>query len=85
MNNKLLSKDEMEKLTTERLLIYKTELISYWETPNWNNPDSCWVYVPLREAYADLKAVCKATNDSWKEAYANLKTILATRENTTKE
>lgn len=64
MKDNFLSKDQMEKLTTKRLLAYKTKLMSYHETPDWNDPDS----------------ICK-TSDSWKKVYANLKTILATREN----
>lgn len=85
MKDNFLSKDQMEKLTTEKLLAYKTKLISYWEVPFWNDPNSCMAYLPCREAYADLKSVSKATDNSWKEAYANIKTILATRENITKE
>jgi hypothetical protein len=67
MNN-LLSKEQMEKLTTKRLLAYKTKLMSYHETPDWDDPNS----------------ICKASN-VWKETYANLKAVLATRENITKE
>lgn len=68
MNNNFLSKDQMKKLTTKRLLAYKTKLMSYHETPDWDDPDS----------------VCKTSN-SWKEAYANLKSVLATRENLKKK
>ena len=68
MKDNFLSKDQMEKLTTKRLLAYKTKLMKYHETPEWDDPDS----------------ISKSSN-SWKEAYANLKSILATRENLKKK
>lgn len=64
MNNKFLSKDQMEKLTTKRLLAYKNKLMKYHDHPDWD----------------DLDSISKAS-DIWKEIYANLKSVLATREN----
>ncbi len=64
MKDNFLSKDQMEKLTTKRLLAYKNKLMKYHDHPDWEDPDS----------------ISKAS-DIWKETYANLKAVLATREN----
>lgn len=37
---KLLSKEQLEKLTTKRLLAYKTSLLMVYESPDFDNPNS---------------------------------------------
>jgi hypothetical protein len=61
---KLLTKEQMENLTTARLLAYKNSLMEVPETPNWDEP-----------GYQLNK-----TSQEWKDTYYTLKDILATRE-----
>jgi len=67
-NNTFLSIEQMNKLTTKRLLAYKNKLMSYHETSDWDDIDSI-----------------SKSSDSWKEVYANIKTVLATKENLKKK
>ena len=61
---KILTKEQMEKLTTKRLLAYKNAVMRVPEGPNWDDP----------------KAQINKTSPEWQELYANLKEVLATRE-----
>ena len=62
---KLLTTQQLEKLTTKRLLAYKGALMKVPETPNWDEPD----------------ARLNKSSDEWQTAYAELKAVLSTREN----
>ncbi len=62
MNELYLSKEQMEKLTTKRLLAYKAKLMKTNEQPN-----------------EDGTGISKE-HPLWKEAYKNIKEVLATRE-----
>lgn len=62
-----LTKWQMERLTTARLLAYKDKLMKYHETPNWE----------------DVSYISKS-HPLWKEAYKNIKEVLATREHVEK-
>ena len=61
----LLSKEEMEKLNTTRLLAYKRSLLSCRETPSWDNDNP--------------KELTKDTKE-WRDIHKEIKDILATRE-----
>jgi hypothetical protein len=63
-NMKLLTKKELENLTTPRLLAYKNKLMQVPETPNWDEP---------------TYRICKADVE-WQQVYAVVKEVLATRE-----
>lgn len=58
INSPFLSKDEMLKLNTKRLLSYKKKLLSYHEGPNWDSDggidktNSLW-----QEAYKNVKEI----------------------------
>ncbi len=54
---KLLSKEELEKLTTKRLLAYKQSLLMVYESPDHDNPHS------LSKESEEWKACYKATKD----------------------
>ena len=69
MKDFFLSIEQMKKLTTKRLLAYKNKLMSYHETPDLGG---------------DINSTSKSS-DSWKEAYPNIKTVLATKENLKKK
>ena len=57
MKDNFLSKDQMKKLSTKRLLAYKAKLMSYHETPDWDDPNSiCKASDSWKEAYTNLKA-----------------------------
>jgi len=62
---KILTREQLEKLTTKRLLAYKNKLMDVHEGPNWDSDD----VVRLNK-----------TSPEWKELYAIVKEILATRE-----
>ena len=57
INKKLLSKEEMEKLNTRRLLSYRDKLLSYRDYPDHDDPTSLgkssaeWqeAYISIRE------------------------------------
>lgn len=63
---KFLSKAELEKLTTKRLLAYKNQLMTAVETPNWDECDDDRV---------------NKTHPEWNQVYRDVKEVLATREN----
>ena len=66
MNNKFLSKDELEKLTTKRLLAYKNKLMKYHDHPDWEDPNSISKASDIwKETYSNLKAVL-ATRENLK-------------------
>ena len=62
---KLLSKIEMEKLTTERLLAYKKRIMQVPEGPSWDE---------------DNVDRINKTSPEWQETFNNLKEVLSTRE-----
>lgn len=62
---KLLKKEQLEKLTTVRLLAYKNKLMSVWDHPNWEREYD--------------KGLSKEDPD-WKQAYQDLKEVLKLRE-----
>jgi hypothetical protein len=62
---KLLSKIEMENLTTERLLAYKKRIMQVPEGPSWDKDN--------------VDRINKISSE-WQETYNNLKDVLATRE-----
>lgn len=53
-----LTKEQMEKLSTRRLLAYKDKMMEYHDTPNWdgdaglNKTSTSWI-----EAYENIKSV----------------------------
>ncbi len=54
---KLLTKEELEKLTTKRLLAYKQSLLIVYESPDLDNPHS------LSKESEEWKACYKSTKD----------------------
>ena len=58
---KLLNKEQLEKLTTSRLLAYKNKLMMVPETSNWDEPTAQITKdtVVWQETYLDLKEVLK--------------------------
>ena len=70
---KLLTKTEMEKLNTKRLLSYRTSLLEVHEHPN-----NCW------ESHHGLAGELTKESPEWKETYKICKEILATREHVEK-
>jgi hypothetical protein len=60
-----LTKEQMQKLNTKRLLAYKDKLMKYPEGPSWD------------ENNVDRMNKSKA---EWKKAHANIKEVLAGRE-----
>ncbi len=68
---KLLSKEELKKLTTKRLLAYRNAIYKVPETPDWDggmvsNPEDSQL---------------NKTDPEWQETIRNVKEILDTREN----
>lgn len=61
----ILSKDQMERLTTKRLLAYRDSLLTWHETCHYDDD------------YDESK--CKA-GQLWKATYATVKEVLAKRE-----
>lgn len=62
---KLLTKDQLQKLTTKRLLAFKNALMNVPEGPNWEPSD----YPRIYKSHPD-----------WQRLYKDVKAILATRE-----
>ncbi len=62
---KLLDKEQLQKLTTQRLLAYKNILMQVPEKPNWG--DSLFTKITKE-------------HPKWRETYAAVKEILKTRE-----
>ena len=53
-----LTKFEMERLTTPRLLAYKAKLMKYRESPNWDDVSYITKSHPAwQEAYKNVKEV----------------------------
>lgn len=69
-NKKLLNIEQLEKLTTKRLLAYKNSLMKVHDDIDWE------------EKYNDSK-VEELTKQSkeWQDCYNNVKLILSKREN----
>jgi hypothetical protein len=65
----LLTKEQLEKLTTPRLLAYKNKLMRVPESPNWDEP-----------SYQLNK-----TDARWQETCAAVKAVLETREHVEKK
>ena len=66
---KLLTKEQLEKLTTKRLLAYKDALMKVPETPNWDDPEER----------------LNKTSYEWKITYAAVKGVLSEREHVEKD
>jgi hypothetical protein len=66
----LLSIEQLEKLTTPRLLAYKKKLMQVPEEPNW---DEC------------SGSRMNKIDAAWKKAYADVKSVLSKRENVEKK
>jgi len=65
---KILSRDQLEKLSTKRLLAYKNKMMQVPETINWDEPNVRW----------------NKNDPSWKALYSLVKEVLATREHVEK-
>ena len=61
-----LTKEQMQTLTTKRLLAYKNKLMQCHDGPNWDF-----------DKYNDFDK----SSPEWQEIYTNLKEVLSTREN----
>lgn len=72
---KLLTKEEMEKLSTKRLLAYKAKLLTVQDNPPCSCADRYCDYFDER----DYSLFTKSHPD-WKELYNNVKSILNNRE-----
>lgn len=59
-----LSKEQMEKLTTKRLLAYKNKLMKVPEEASWGDPNG----------------QLNKSDPEWQRIYTELKEVLATRE-----
>lgn len=66
---KLLTKEQLEKLTTKRLLAYKAALMVVPEKPNWDEEEE----------------LLNKTSPEWKATYAMVKGILSEREHVERE
>lgn len=62
---KLLNKEQLQKLTTQRLLSYKDVLMQVPEKPDWGD---------------SLFSKMSKAHPQWQETYAVVKEILKTRE-----
>jgi hypothetical protein len=72
---KLLTKEEMQKLNTKRLLAYKARLLRVRDQEVcWCGDRSCDY-----QGDRDLNAFTKR-HPTWQELYANVKEVLKTRE-----
>lgn len=69
-SNKFLTREEMEKLTTKRLLAYRNSLYKYPEGPSHEET-----------IYGGVDHQMHKQRPEWKEAVAVLKAVLTTREN----
>lgn len=75
-----LNKVQMEKLNTKRLLAYKSKLMTYPES-GCENP-LCDCHCDDVDCYPDTMSKMRP---EWKEAYKNIKEVLATREHVEKK
>jgi len=58
MIKKLLSREEMEKLNTRRLLSYRDKLLSYHDYPDHDDPTSIGKSSPeWQEAYLNIREI----------------------------
>jgi len=73
-----LSKEQMHKLTTKRLLAYKKKLLSCNEGPN---VERAFFGSGVLNITIDKEDNAHKESPEWKQAYAEAKAILATREN----
>ena len=60
-----LTKEELQKLTTKRLLAYKNKLMKCPETPNWDEYN---------------RPVMNKQDPKWQDLYAMVKEVLSSRE-----
>jgi len=65
---KILSRDQLEKLSTKRLLAYKNKMMQVPENENWDEPNVRW----------------NKSSPSWQYLYSLVKEILSTREHVEK-
>ncbi len=65
----LLSREQLEKLTTKRLLAYKNKLMQVHDSGDWNDYCICFQNEHINK-----------TSPVWQETYQNVKSVLATRE-----
>ena len=65
---KILSREQLEKLSTKRLLAYKSKMIQVPENGNWDEPHARW----------------NKSSPSWQSLYSLVKEILSTREHVEK-
>lgn len=68
---KLLTKEQLQQLTTPRLLAYKNKLMQVPEFPDWDDENS-----QINDKYSQINKESLL----WRETYFALKEILATRE-----
>jgi hypothetical protein len=64
---KVLSKEQLEKLTTKRLLAYKNKFLAV--------PDVC-----AERCLCDKEVVMSKVHRQWSRTYSEIKAVLATRE-----
>lgn len=64
---KILTSEQLEKLTTKRLLAYRNKFLAV--------PDCC-----APECLCDASEVMSKIHRQWQRTYSELKTVLATRE-----
>jgi hypothetical protein len=73
---KILSREEMEKLNTKRLLAYKNRLLRVSDGDCWCGDSGC---NHERDALLEDGVFIKAS-PLWQETYKNVKEVLNTRE-----
>ncbi|KKN96703.1 hypothetical protein LCGC14_0163470 [marine sediment metagenome] len=69
---KLLTADELKKLTTPRLLAYRKRLLACRENPSWDNP-------------VDTAQLLTKDSSTWQDHYDVLKEELSVREHMEKD
>lgn len=69
VNMNYLTKEQLLKLSTQRLLAYKNKLLRATAGPNWGE---------------DVSVGMNRSQPEWQKAYQTVKDILATRENVIK-
>jgi hypothetical protein len=52
-----LTKEEMQRLPTKRLLAYKNSIMKWHETSNWDDPTGSKLDEVWKKAHQDLKEV----------------------------
>lgn len=72
-----LTKEQLEKLSTQRLLAYKKMMLKYPEGPDWDDVDQA--------SCLELLKITHKKHPNWETAYKNVKEMLATREHITKK